>query len=391
MKKTINSTRMPVYRDAGFELNDSGITLDAFRNESDNEHIPANFIYSRYRNPSVIDAEETLMEVEGSKWALLTQSGMAAIDTAVSVFQHADDRRPWLFTSEIYGGTNSYVDSVLKSRRGINIHRFSPEGMCYDMENFEREVKEVKPSLVFFEVVSNPMLVVAPLKEMLDIIHRYDAVAIIDNTFASPHLLKPLEMGADIVIHSATKYLGGHGNITAGALCGNDKEIMKKAIEYRKLVGHMLSPDDAYRLKTQMQSFRLRFSRQCSNAASLASELEKSELVEKVYYPGLKRHVTHNIAEQLFGTRGYGAIVTFSFAGSDNKQKRQRRDAFISGVSDYIKLVPTLGDSHTILMPVEPIWGDRYPDPGMIRISLGFEDTEELLSKLRASLDQIGV
>jgi len=201
--------------------------------------------------------------------------------------------------------------------------------------------------------------------------------------------VKPLEMGADIVVHSATKYLGGHGNITAGALCGNNEQIMKDAIEYRKNVGHMISPDDAYRLNTQMQSFALRFSRQCDNAAAVAAELKKSELIEEVYYPGLESHYTHGIAKEIFSGGGFGAIVTFSFAGKEDKQKRQRRDEFINAVSDYIKLVPTLGDSNTILIPVEPIWGDRYPDPGMIRLSLGFEDTGKILSTIKSSLPGI--
>jgi len=388
-KKIIKSTRMPVYRNSGFELTDAGITYEAFQREADHEHSPDNFIYSRYRNPTVIEAEEVLMKIEGSKWALLTQSGMSAIDIALSVFQKAGDKRPWLFFSEIYGGTNSYIDSVLTDRRGISLHRFYPDGMNYDLHAFEKKMKDVKPSLVFFEIVSNPMLIVTPAKEIVDIIHRYDAVAIIDNTFATPHLVRPLEMGADVVVHSATKYLGGHGNITAGALCGNNEQIMKDAIKYRKYVGHMISPDDAYRLNTQMLSFALRFSRQCDNAAAVATELEKSELIEKVYYPGLESHYTHGIAKEIFSGEGFGAIITFSFAGKDDKQKRQRRDKFINAVSDYIKLVPTLGDSNTILIPVEPIWGDRYPDPGMIRLSLGFEDTGKILSTIKSSLPDI--
>jgi len=385
----IKSARVPLYRDSGFELTDADITRKAFLSESENEHDPGNFIYTRYRNPTVVDAETEIMEVEGSEWALLTQSGMSAIDTALSIFQSAGDKRPWLFNSEIYGGTESYIDSVLVARRGVSIRRFNPDGMLYDLAGFEDIMKETRPSLVFFEVVSNPMLIVAPVREMTDIIHRYGAVAIIDNTFASPFLIKPLDMGADIVVHSATKYLGGHGNITAGVLCGNNYDLMKKAIAYRKLVGHMLSPDDAYRLKTQMQSFALRFNRQCYNAQYIASVLTESELVEKVYYPGLPGHATHTTAKELFRDKAYGAIVTFSFAGADDEEKQIRRDRFIEAVSPSIKLIPTLGDAHTILMPVEPIWGHRYPDPGMIRLSAGFEDTDGLVEKVRSALLQL--
>lgn len=377
---------MPVYRDTGFELTDADITYQAFQKEKDNEHIPENFIYSRYRNPTVIEAEELLMSIEESEWALLTQSGMSAIDTALSVFHKSEDNRPWLFFSEIYGGTNSYIDSVLTIRRGINIHRFYPDGMIYDLQKLEKSIKDLKPSVVFFEVVSNPMLIVAHAKEITDIVHRYGAVAIIDNTFASPFLIRPLTIGADIVVHSATKYLGGHGNLTAGALCGNNNKILKNAIEYRKSVGHMISPDDAYRLNTQMQSFRLRFKRQCNNAAAVANELKNKGLIKKVFYPGLSSHPTYNIAKEIFSGEGYGAIVTFSFSGKDDNQKRQRRDRFISSVSDNIKLVSSLGDSSTILMPVAPIWGDRYPDQGMIRLSMGIEDTGELLDMIKTSL-----
>ncbi len=387
MKRTVNSTRMPVYRDAGFELSDAESTSQAFEKESAHDHSPDKYIYSRYRNPTVTEAEEVLMDIEGSSWALLTQSGMSAIDTALSVFQKADDKRPWLFFSEIYGGTNSYIDSVLKARRGINVHRFEPDGMSYKLESLEDKVKELRPAVVFFEVISNPLLIVADVKEIIGIIHKYGAKAVIDNTFATAHLVKPLDYGADIIIHSATKYLGGHGNITAGALCGNDKEIMKELIEYRKFTGHMLSPDDAYRLNTQMQSFSLRFQRQCDNALEIARLLEDSDTVDDVYYPGLESHQTHNLAKDLFSGNGYGAIVTFSFSGNNDDEKRKRRDTFISAASDHIKLVPTLGDSHTILMPVEPVWGYKYPEPGMIRLSVGYEETEVLLGRIKDSLD----
>jgi len=113
-RKEVNSDRMPVYRDAGFELSDAEETAAAFRKETENERNPGNYIYSRYRNPTVVAAEEEIMELEGSEWALLTQSGMSAIDTALSIFQHGKETRPWLFFTEIYGGTISYIDATWK-------------------------------------------------------------------------------------------------------------------------------------------------------------------------------------------------------------------------------------------------------------------------------------
>jgi len=380
---------MPVYRDAGFELHDAVTTADAFRKETEHEREPDIYIYSRYRNPTVVSAEEEIMKLEGCKWALLTQSGMSAIDTALSVFQRGKDTRPWLFFTEIYGGTISFIESVLKYRRALDIQYFTPDNGIYNLDKFEKVISVLKPEFVYVETISNPMLIVADVANITTVAKRHGTKVIIDNTFATPLLYKPLAEGADIVIHSATKYFSGHGNLTAGVICGNDKKIMKSAIEYRKFVGHLLSPDDAYRLQTQMQSFELRFSRQCSNAMKLAEYLDRHALIKKVWFPGLKNHPTHSTAEKLLGKKGFGAMITFDFDGKNKTEKRKRRDKFIELVSEKIKLIPTLGDPHTILMPVEAVWGVKYPEPGMIRLSVGFEDYAELFTTITTALNKL--
>jgi cystathionine beta-lyase/cystathionine gamma-synthase len=388
-RKEVNSSRMPVYRDAGFELYDALTTENAFRKETEHNREPDLYIYSRYRNPTVVSAEEEIMKLEGSGWALLTQSGMSAIDTALSVFQHGKAKRPWMFFTEIYGGTISFVDSVLKSRRGLDIQYFAPENQEYDLVKFENEIVALKPEIVYIETISNPMLIVSDVRNIIAIAKKYGTNVIIDNTFSTPWLCNPLADGADIVIHSATKYFSGHGNLTAGVLCGNDNKIMQSAIEYRKFVGHALSPDDAYRLQTQIQSFELRFSRQCSNASKLAEYLDRQPVIKTVWFPGLKNHPTHSIAEKLFGNKGFGAMITFDFDGKNKTEKRNRRDKFIELVSEKIKLIPTLGDPHTILMPVEAVWGAKYPEPGMIRLSVGFEDYLGLEGTISKALQTI--
>jgi cystathionine beta-lyase/cystathionine gamma-synthase len=277
-RKPVNSSRTPVYRDAGFELFDAETTAAAFRKETENEREPDRYIYSRYRNPTVVSAENEIIKLENCNWALLTQSGMSAIDTALSIFQRGNDTRPWLFFTEIYGGTISFIESVLKKRRGIDIHYFTPENGTYNMNDFEKVLAQLKPEVVYIESISNPMVIVSDVIEITRLAKQYGAKTIIDNTFATPWLYKPLNDGVDIVIHSATKYFSGHGNLTAGVLCGNDLKIMNEAIEYRKFTGHMLSPDDAYRLQTQIQTFELRFSNQCSNASHLAEYLNKNPL-----------------------------------------------------------------------------------------------------------------
>lgn len=386
-KKTeVNSTRIPIYRDSGFELFDADTTSEAFQKETENKRIPDLYIYSRYRNPTVVDAEEQVMKHEGSEWALLTQSGMAAVDLAVSVFQDGKTIRPWLFFNEIYGGTITFAEEILKKRRGLDIHSFAPVNERYDLSSLESVISDLRPQFIFVESISNPMLIVPDVARVIEIAHKYDSRVIVDNTFATPCIWKPLSAGADLVLHSATKYLGGHGNITAGVLCGNDTGLLKAAVEYRKYVGHMLSADDAYRLNTQLKTLKLRFSKQCLNASAIAKLLNDSEKVARVFYPGLEEHPTHNEAIKLFGDKGFGGMVTVDFAGKNGDKKRQTRDAFIKAVSGNIKVIPSLGDPQTMILPVESVWGAKYHEPGMIRISVGFEDTDELTETISTAL-----
>lgn len=385
-KKAVNTSRVPVYRDAGFELYDADTASAAFAGETDPEREPDLYIYSRYRNPTVVAAEEEIMKLENAGWALLTQSGMSAIDTAVSIFQKGRELKPWLFLSEIYGGTISYYELILRKQRGLDIHIFEPSGERYNMNEFEKLVERIRPEFIYIEAISNPMLIVPDAATMISVARKFGSRVIADNTFATPYLWKPLEDGADIVIHSATKYFSGHGNITAGVLCGNDDSLMKQALSYRKYIGHMISADDAYRLHDQIQTFGLRFVRQCANASAVAALLKESGMVEKVWYPQLTDHPTHNEAAKLFGNKGWGGMVTLDFAGRDKAQKKKRRDNFIKAVSEKIRLIPSLGDPRTIVLPVESVWGVKYPEPGMLRLSAGFENTDTLIETISSGL-----
>ncbi len=233
------------------------------------------------------------------------------------------------------------------------------------------------------------MLMVADCQGIITAAKKAGAVVIVDNTFTTPYLWNPLSQGADIVVHSATKYLSGHNNITAGVVCGNDPQWERDAIEYRKYVGHMLSSDDAYRLGTQLRTFELRFERHCRNAAQLAETLAAHENVEKVLYPGLESHPTHKEALKVFKGKGFGAMITFDLKGVDPERKGEAARRFISAVSQQVPLIPTLGDAGTSLLHVESVWGDKYPLPGMIRLSVGIENYESLESTLLSALDEL--
>jgi cystathionine beta-lyase/cystathionine gamma-synthase len=385
----VKSTRTPIYRDAAFFLQDEETMKEAFKDERNHFRAPGLYIYSRYRNPTVVAVEEQLMALEKSKWALLTQSGMSAIDAALAIFQKAGETGAWLFFSEIYGGTNSYIDRVLQYRRGIDVKRIYPTGGQYDLHQLEKILAGEKPRLVYFEAMSNPMLVVSDCEAIIAVAKKHGAVVIVDNTFATPYLWNPLQYGADIVVHSATKYLSGHNNITAGVVCGNNPQWEKDAIEYRKYVGHMISPDDAYRLGTQLRTFELRFERHCQNAAQLAKILAAHEKIEKVLYPGLETHPSHGEAVKLFKGKGNGGMITFDLKTRDPGKKGEAAREFIAAVSEHIPLVPTLGDSITTLLHVESVWGDKYPLPGMIRLSVGIENVRHLETVLLKGLERI--
>ncbi len=385
--KKVNTRKMPIYRDAGFFLKSANETKKAFAEELAHPRDPGRYIYSRYRNPTVAATEEHIMQLEDSNWALLTQSGMAAIDMALSIFQKGSKKRNWLFFSDIYGGTNSFIDKILIKKRDLNIYRFHPDNGHYNLESLEKTIKELNPELLYFEVISNPMLIVADASEIIRLAGDADCRVIIDNTFSTPVLCKPLHLGADLVVHSATKYLSGHGNITAGVLCGNDEFLMQKAIEYRKLVGHMLSPDDAARLDDQLKTFEIRFQTQINNAEEIAEALRDHPMINMVLYPGLKNHATHSIAVSHFNGVGFGAMITFEIKGKDKTEQRVRLDAFIERVSDHFPLVPSLGDVETTVLPVEAVWGEKYPFPGMIRLSTGIEDTGYIKDILLNALD----
>lgn len=387
--KKVNASHTPLYREAGFNLKDAKTTREAFVAEIEHPHEPENYIYSRYRNPSVVAVEKQLMELENCNWALLVETGMAAIDVAVSIFQEGKQTKPWLFFNEIYGGTNSFIDSVLIKRRNIDVQRFYAEKGNYNIEKLEEVLATIQPEFIYFEAVSNPMLIVADVEKIIRLAKKYNSKIIVDNTFGTPYLWKPLNDGADLVIHSATKYLSGHGNITAGVICGNSNDLLKKAIEYRKWVGHFLSPDDAYRLGTQVKTFNLRFKQHCKNAMDIATYLENHPKIENVLYPGLPSHKTHNEALQLFGNKGFGGIVTFTIKGNSEAEKEEKCNLFIEALSETILLVPTLGEANSILLPVEPVWGEKYPAQGVIRLSVGIEETSYLLKLFENALGKI--
>jgi cystathionine beta-lyase/cystathionine gamma-synthase len=379
------SRRAPIYRDSSYRFETIQEAVEAFRAEAADPQSAEQFIYTRWGNPTVMEAEADIARLEGSAWAMLASSGMSAIDIALSIFEEGASTGTWLVFSELYGGTNTYLDQVMGRRRGVSVERFEPVGERFDIAALEAALDRVRPSLLFFEALTNPLLIVVDGAAVIKAARDRGIRVIVDNTFCTPLLWKPLAHGADLVVHSATKYFGGHGNITAGIVAGDDAKLRADAMTYRKLVGHILSPDDAYRLTTHIKTLPLRYARQCESALKLARLLEDHPQVAGVRYPGLETHLTHVEAARLFEDRGFGAMITFELKGG-----RAACDAFVEAVGEHIAYIPTLGDAESILLHVESNFGaEKYPYPGMLRLSVGFEPYEDLEAHVRAALNAI--
>lgn len=384
----VSSKRTPIYRDSSFRFESIAQAEKAFKEEVGEPQSSSEFIYTRYGNPNVIETETEIAKLEGSTWALLSPSGMSAIDVALSIFQKKDETGTWLFFSELYGGTNAYIDHVLIQRRNIQVERFKPKDKeeRFNIASLAGILDRLQPKLIFFEPISNPLLIVVDGNQIIKMAKERNITVIVDNTFTTPYLWRPLESGADISIQSATKYLGGHGNITAGVVCGNDPEMRKQVMIYRKIVGQILNPDDAYRLGTQLKTFDLRFPQQCNNAHRLAHRLERHKEVKRVRYPNLDSHVTNEEAKRLFHGKDFGAIITFELKGG-----RKACDLFVEKISESVSYTPTLGDAESTLIHVPTVFGEeKYPFPGMIRFSVGFEPYEEIETSVMHALDGIG-
>lgn len=370
----------PIYRTAGFGFETLEEAKEAFEKEKTFPQSAGSSIYTRYGNPTVISAESALSDIEGSGWSKLTSSGMAAIELALNVFHVANEDNHILFLAELYGGTILYIEEILEKRRGIQCSRIDPDGETYTTEKICSTIENLRPNVFFFEPITNPLLICVDVEAVIATAKKVGCRVVVDNTFATSHLIKPLELGADIVVHSATKYLGGHGDITAGVISGNDRSLEREVLNYRKITGSILSPDDASRLESYLKTFNLRIRQHNENAQIIAEYLHDDVRVDTVRYPGLANHATNSIATKLFGNLGYGGVITFDLAGSNQSCKD-----FINNVIADIRYAPTLGDADSNLLHVRSTFGDRYGSRS-IRLSVGIEPPEAIISSLDAAL-----
>jgi methionine-gamma-lyase len=335
--------------------------------------------YGRYGNPTVRTLEEKVAGLEGGQEALALSSGMAAISTALLfVLQQGDHV---LVTKDVYGGTYSFLTN-LAARLGIEADFVD----CSDYALVERSFKPNTKAL-YLETPSNPCLTVLDISRLSAIAKSRNAATIVDNTFMSPCLQRPLELGADLVVHSATKYLNGHGDVIAGIIIGGRPEIQYMRKKIAGDLGQNLNAWEAFLILRGMKTMGLRLARHCSSAQTVAEYLEAHPAVERVHYPGLTSHPQHKLA--LSQMKGMGGIVSFELKGGFTAGK-----AFINSLK--LALISfSLGDPETLVQHPASMTHSAIPPAerqkcgitdGLIRLSVGLEETQDIIGDLQQAL-----
>ena len=260
--------------------------------------------YSRTTNPTRTALEENIASLEDGAWGLCFASGMAAVNCVLNRLKPGDHM---VCGEDLYGGTYRILTKVFE-RYGI---RFTLVDST-DPANVEAAM-EADTKYVYIETPSNPLLNVTDLAEMARIAHAGGALLVVDNTFATPYLQQPLALGADIVLHSMSKYLGGHSDVIGGALVGNDPLVREECAFFQNSVGGSGGPMDAFLVLRGTKTLAVRMDRHCSNAAAIAAHLDASGLVDRVIYPGLASHPQHAVAAKQMS--GFGGMVSFELSG----------------------------------------------------------------------------
>ena len=346
------------------------------------------FSYGRYGNPSLTAFEEALASLEGDGGrAFAFASGMAATHAALLAAELTSGSTV-LAAEQLYGSTATLLVQVFGAA-GVET-RFVD--VC-DLETVEKKVTELRPRALVVETISNPLLRVADIPKLAEITHKAGATLVVDNTFGTPYLQRPLELGADIVVHSATKYLSGHGDLTAGVVvAGAPYDAALESV--RKLVGGILGPFEAWLAMRGLKTLPLRMGRQCENAHALATRLADHPRVAKVNYPALKDHPDHEAARRLLD--GPGGLVSFELAVEDEERGREAAFRFLNALELCVR-APSLGDIYTLA--IHPATSShRELSPGrrtrlgvkenLIRVSCGIEHHEDIVADVERALEK---
>lgn len=342
------------------------------------------YIYTRLGNPTNTQLEEKIALLEGAEAAVSTASGIGAVASAIWTVLKAGDHV--VAAKTLYGCTFSYLNHGL-SRYGVDV-TFVDTTNLDEVRNAMRD----NTKLVYLETPANPNLTVADIEGISRIAHEYkDCVVMVDNTFCTPYIQRPLELGADIVIHSGTKFLNGHGDVISGFVAGSAEYIKNvRLFGLKDMTGAVLSPFDAFLIIRGLKTLEIRMEKHCSNAMKVAEFLENHKAVERVYFPGLKSFPQYDLAKKQMSLPG--AVIAFEVKGGMEEGKK-----VINSV-ELCKIAVSLGDAETLIQHPASMTHSPYSkeeremagiSDGLIRIAIGLENVEDIIADLDNALNTI--
>ncbi|KRP13691.1 MAG: cystathionine gamma-synthase [Sphingobacteriales bacterium BACL12 MAG-120813-bin55] len=335
--------------------------------------------YARTQNPTRIALEKCLAELENGTHGICFSSGMAAVDAAIKLLSQGDEV---ISTNDLYGGTYRSFTKIY-SRFGLGFH-------FTDMtrpENISALINS-KTKMIWVETPTNPMLNIIDIEAVAAIAKAHQLLLVVDNTFASPYLQNPLDLGADIVLHSATKYLGGHSDVVSGALIVKDAGLAEQLYFIQNGNGAVPGPQDCFLVLRGIKTLHLRVQRSCENAEKVARFLTEHPKVAKVYWPGFENHPNHDIAKKQM--RAFGGMVSFTLEGDDFESAKR-----ILSNTEVFALAESLGGIESLIghpasmthasIPKEERMKTGLVD-SLIRLSVGAEDADDLIADLQNAL-----
>ena len=366
----------PVFHSATFSFD----SFEQMRRYARGE-LPDAYFYSRYANPTVTEVERTIAALEGAEACVVTSSGSAAAFCAMATLCEAGDEV--IAADSIYGGTTKTLKKVL-SRFGVST-RFIAQ---HEVETLP-DISTERSRLFWFETPANPINRIIDLRQAAAAARRAGLVSVVDNTFATPILQKPVAYGIDAVMHSATKYLGGHSDLTAGAVAGN-KEFIDGVRQMSVIIGATLDPAAAYLLSRGIKTLDLRVRTACENALKLAKALRQHPKIARVYYPGLEDDPGHELARRQMSA--FGGIVAVDLVGGESAA-----ETFFDSLR-LLRTAPSLGGVETLVS--YPLYSSHagYSDDQLravgisaatVRFAVGIEMAEDIISDVTQALDRI--
>jgi cystathionine gamma-lyase len=337
--------------------------------------------YTRSHNPTRTRLQECLAATENAKYCFVTASGLSASSLIMHMLPKGSKI---LCGDDVYGGTYRLFSKVFQE-----IHKYTFADTT-DLKSLEKLISEIKPALVWLETPTNPLLKISDIAGVCALAKKVGALVVVDNTFMSPYFQNPLDQGADIVLHSMTKFINGHSDVVGGALMFNSDEIRDKIFFYQNAIGPSQSPFDSWLVLRGLKTLAVRMKAHEQNAMKIAAYLERHPKVERVVYPGLTSHPQHDLAKKQM--KGFGGMITFFIKGGIDESRRFLENVRIFALAESLGGVESLVDHPAIMthasIPKEVREGLGIYD-NLIRLSVGIEDSGDLILDLDNAFSKV--